>query len=105
MPKPQSEPNSKLEVDKLDIDKLHLEQDSPKEELIEVTDLLIPPPTIEEEEKATMDKTMEEMMKEEKKYQQEEEKYTLQEKICMVQLSEEAESYTGSKYSGYSYFG
>ena len=30
--KPQSEPNSKPEVDKLDINKLHLEQDSPKEE-------------------------------------------------------------------------
>ena len=35
--KSQSEPNSKLEVDKLDIDQLHLEQDSPKEEWIEVT--------------------------------------------------------------------
>ena len=32
VPKPQSEPDSKLEADKLDIDKLHLEQDSPKEE-------------------------------------------------------------------------
>ena len=32
LPKPQSEPNSKLEVEKLDIGKLHLEQSSPKEE-------------------------------------------------------------------------
>ena len=29
LPKPQSEPNSKPKVDKLDIDKLHVEQNSP----------------------------------------------------------------------------
>ena len=52
-PKPQSEPNSRPEVDKLDIDKIHLEQDSPKEEQIEVTDsLILPPTTSKEEEKA-----------------------------------------------------
>ena len=50
LPKPQSEPNSKPEVDKLDIDKLHLEQDSPKEEQIKVTNSLIPPPTTSKEE-------------------------------------------------------
>ena len=86
VPKPQSEPNSKPEVDKLDIDKLHLEQDSPKEEQIKVTDSLIPLPTTSEEEakatmQETMEETMEEMMEEKKKYQQEEVKYMLQEKI------------------------
>ena len=86
LPKPQSEPNSKPELDKLDIDKLHLEQDSPKEEWIEVNDSLIPlPTTSKEEEKATMEETIEEMMEAEKKYQQEEEKYTLQ-TICIGQL-------------------
>ena len=75
MPKPQSEPNSKPEVEKLDIDMLHLEQDSLKEEQIEATNSLIPPPTMsEEEEKATT----QEMMEVETRYQQEEEKYKLQ---------------------------
>ena len=73
MPKPQSEPNSKPEVDKLDLDKLLLEQDSPKEEQIEVTNSLIPPPTTsKEEEKATIEKAMEGMTEAENKYQQEE---------------------------------
>ena len=60
MPKPQSESDSKPEVDKSDIDKLQLEHVSPKEEQIEVTDSLIPPPTVsEEEEKAITEETME----------------------------------------------
>ena len=95
MPKPQSEPNLKLEVDKLDIDTLHLEQNSPKEEQIEVTNLLIPPPTTsKEEEKATMEETLKEMIEVEKNYQQEEEKCMQQEKIYIGQLSEEEESNT-----------
>ena len=44
LPKPQSEHDLKLEIDKLDIDKPHIEQGSPKEEWIEVTNSLIPPP-------------------------------------------------------------
>ena len=97
--KPQSEPNSKLEVD---IDKLNLEQDSPKEEWIKVTDSLILPPTmIEEEEKATT----EELMEVDIRYQQEEEKYMLWQKVYIGQLREEEESDTSSDYSGYSYFG
>ena len=105
LPKSQSEPSSKLGVDKLDIDKLHLEQDRPKEEQIEVTNSLIPPPTTgKEEEKVTMEETMEEMTEGEKKYQQEG-KYTLQEKIYIGQLSKEEERDTGSEYSCYSDFG
>ena len=86
MPKPQSKPDSKPEVDKLDIDRLQLEQNSPKEEQIKVTDSLIPPPmTSKEEEKAMMEEMMEETMEEitkvEKICQQEEETYVLQEKV------------------------
>ena len=101
MPKSQSEPDSKLEVDKLDIDKLYLEQDSPKEEQIEVTDSLIPSPTMSEEEEKAI---REEMMEAETRYQQEEEKYMLQWKIYVGQLSKEEESNTDLEYSGYSYF-
>ena len=101
MPNPQSESDSKLEVDKLDMDKLHLEHDIPQEEQIKVTDLLILPPTMDEEEKATIEETMEL----ETRYQQEEEKYVLQQKTYIGQLSDEEESNTSSEYSGYSYFG
>ena len=105
LPKPQSEPTLKIEVDKLDIDKVHLEQDNPKEEQIEVTNLLIPLPTTGKgEEKATTWESMEELTEVEKKYQQEDMKCVLHEKIYMDQLSEEEESDTGSEYSGYSYF-
>ena len=98
MPKPQSEPNSKPEVDKLEIGKLHLEQDSPKEEKIEVTDSLILPLTMSKEEEKAI---TEEVMEAETKYQQEEEKYALQQKIYVGQLSKEEESNTSSEYSGY----
>ena len=45
LPKPQSNPNSKPEVDKINMDKINLKHDNPQEELIQVTDLLILPPT------------------------------------------------------------
>ena len=45
--KPQSEPNSRPGVDKLDMDKLDLEHDNPQEEQIQVTDSLILAPTTE----------------------------------------------------------
>ena len=63
LPKPQSEPNPRTEVDKLDTDKLHIEQDSPKEEQVKVTDSLVPLP-MSEEERATMEETTEETTEE-----------------------------------------
>ena len=83
------------------MDNLALEHDNPKQEQIQVTDLLMLPPTMDEEEKATT----EEKMGAETRYQQKEETYMLQQKIYVGQLSEEEESDTGTKYSGYSYFG
>ena len=53
LPKPQTNPNSKLEVDKINMDKLNIEHDNSQQEQIQVTDSLILPPTMEEEEKAT----------------------------------------------------
>ena len=79
-PKSQSEPDPTTDVDKLDIDKLHIEQDSPQEIQDEVTDSLIQLP-MSEEEKATMgemkEETMEGLTEAEKRYQLEEEKYAL----------------------------
>ena len=53
LPEPQSNPNSKLEVDTINMDTLCLEHDNPQEEHIQVTDSLIPPPATDREEKAT----------------------------------------------------
>ena len=86
------------------MDKLHIEQDSPKEEQVEVTNSLILLP-MSEEEKIIMEKTMEELTEAEKTYQLEEEKYALHQKVYRGQLSNKEESDTGSVYSGYSYFG
>ena len=50
LPSPQYNPDWKPEeVDKINIDKLGLDPDNPQEELLQVTDSLIPPPTTEEE--------------------------------------------------------
>ena len=71
-PKSQSEPDPRTEVDKLDIDKLHIEQDGPKEEHVEVTISLIPLP-MSEEENATKEEATEELTEVEKRYQLQEE--------------------------------
>ena len=63
MLKPQSNLDSKPEVDKINMD-------NPPQEQIQVTDSLILPPTMDKEEKATT----EEKMDAETRYQQEEEK-------------------------------
>ena len=49
----QYNPDSKPEVDKINMDKLSLDHDNPQEELIQVTDSLILPPTMDKEEKTT----------------------------------------------------
>ena len=77
IPKLQSNPNSKPEVDKINMDKINLEHDNPQEEWIHITDLLILPATTDKEETATM----EEKTDTETRYQQEEENYELQQKI------------------------
>ena len=55
------------------MDKLSLDHDNPQEELIKVTNPLIPPSTMDKEEKATT----EEKTDAETRYQQEEEKYEI----------------------------
>ena len=85
LPKPQPNPNSKLEVDKINMEKLSLEHDNPQEEQIQITDSLIPPPKTDEIEKTTI----EEKTDARTRYQQEEEKYKLQQKVYIGQLSDE----------------
>ena len=102
LPKPQSEPDPTT-----DLDKLYIEQDSPKEKQFEVTDSLILLP-MSEDEKATlgemMEETMEGLTEVEKRYQLEEEKYALHQKVYVGQFSDEEESDMKSDYSGYSHF-
>ena len=84
LPKPQSEPNPRTEVDKLDTDKLHIEQDSHMEERDEVPSSLVVLP-ISEDKMATMEETMEETTEElteaEKRYQLKEEKYAPHQRV------------------------
>ena len=80
LPKPQSEPDLRAEVNKLDIDNLHIEWDSPKEEKVEVTDSLIPLP-MSKEKKPTKEETMEKLTETEKMFQLEEEKCALHQKV------------------------
>ena len=108
LPKPQSEPDPTTDIDKLDIDKLHIEQDSPKKKQVKVTGSLIPLP-MSEEEKATLGEITEEAMEglteAEKMYQLEEDNYALHQKVYIGQLSNEEERDTESDYSGYDHFG
>ena len=99
LPKPQSNPDSKWDIDKINMDKLGLKHDNLQEEHIQVTDSLILSPTMDEEDRATT----EEKIDAETRYQQGEEKYELIQKVYVGQLSDE-ESNTSSHYSGYSYF-
>ena len=47
LPKLQSESDPTTDIDKLDIDKLHIKQDSPQEKQVKVTNSLIPLPMSE----------------------------------------------------------
>ena len=106
LPKPKSEPDPTTDIDKLDIDKLHIELESPQEKQIEVINSLIPLP-MSKEEKATMGETKEEttegLTEVEKRYQLEEEKYALHKRVYVGQLSDK-ESDTKSDYSKYNHF-
>ena len=86
----------------------HIEQDSPKERQVKVTNSLIAL-SMSEEEKAMMGEmtkeTTEGLTEVEKGYQLEEEKYALHQKAYVGQLSDEEESDTELDYSGYSHLG
>ena len=86
LPPNQSNPNSKLEVDKINMDKLTLDYDNPQEEQIQVTNSLIPPPALDKQEKIT---TQEMPDVGTNSYQQEEEEYEPQWKIYVGQFSNE----------------
>ena len=103
LPKPQPNINQKTDIDGLALSKLQIAQDDPKEEQVNVTELLLPQPTTKALEEMT-EKTDDELTKAEKKYQQEEEKYAMYQRTCIGQLSEEEENDMESDYSGSSYF-
>ena len=44
MPRPQTDNDQKMDINEIAFSKLHISQNDPKEELVEVTDLLILPP-------------------------------------------------------------
>ena len=82
LPKQKSCPDPRTDIERLDIDNLYIEWDSPREEKVEVTDSLILLPT-SKEEKPTMEETMEELT--ETDYSQlQEEKYALHQKVYVT---------------------
>ena len=75
LPKPQPDIDQKTDIDGMDLSKLHIGQNDPKEEQVKVTESLIPPTTTEEE-KAPGDMTEntdDKLTEVEKRSQQEEE--------------------------------
>ena len=106
LPKPQPNINQKTHIDRMDFSKLHIGQNDPKEEQVEVTKSLIPLPKIDEKKapKEMTEKTDNELTKVEKRNQQEEEKYAMYQRAYTGQLSEEEESNMDSDYSESGYF-
>ena len=95
------------DIGKLDIERLHIGQDRPKQKQVKVTDSLIPLPMSEEEKLTTGEmtkETVEGLTEMEKRFQLEEEKYALHQKVYIGQLSDEEESDTKSDYSDYNHF-
>ena len=93
-PKPQTDIDKATDIDKVAFSKLQIRQGHPKDELIEVTDSLIPPPLTETPGDMTGKNNSKELSEAERKLQQEEEKYDLYQQIYIGKLSEEEESDT-----------
>ena len=84
---------------------MQIRQSNLKEELIEVTDSLIPsPPLMETPEDTKGNTDREELLKEEKRLQQEEEKYDIYRRVYIGQLSKEEESDMDSECLTYRHF-
>ena len=95
LPKPQPDIDQKTDIDGMDLGKLHIGQNDPKEKQIDVTASLIPLPTIEEEKALEeMTEKTAELTKVGKRNQQIEEKYMMYQRAYIEQLSEEEESDT-----------
>ena len=103
-PRLQTDIDQTSDVNKVAFSKLQFRQSNAKEELIEVTDSLIPPPPTETPEDMAGKNNSEELSEAERKLQQEEESYKQYHRVYMRQLSEEEESDTESDSSTYSYF-
>ena len=102
-PRPQTESDKTTDIDEVAFSKLQIRQSNLKEELIEVTDSLIPPPLVMETSgDMTGNANIEELSGAEKRHQQEEEKYDLYRKVYVGQLSNE-ESDMDSDGLTYSY--
>ena len=97
--------NQKTGVDGMDLTKLHIGQNDPKEKQVDVT--VINTTTDNRGRKGTRRndrKTDDELNKANKRNQQEEEKYVMYQRADIGQLSEEEESHTESDYLESGYF-
>ena len=102
-PRPQTNHDKTTDIDKVAFSKLQIRQSNPKEELIEVTDSLIPPPPVMETPgDMTGNANKEELSEVEKRLQQEGEKYNLYRRVYIGQLGNEEESVMDSETLTYS---
>ena len=95
-PKPQSDIDTTTDVKEVAFSKLQIGQSNLQQEVIEMTDSLIPPPPTETPGDMTGKNDGEELSDRERQLQQEEEKYDLYQRIYVGELSEEEESNTES---------
>ena len=101
-PRPQTNNNKTTDIGKVAFSKLQIGQSDPKEELIQVTDSLIPPPLSME---TPRDMPMERNYgKWKNRLQKEEEKYNLYRRVYVGHLSKEEKSDMDSDCLTYSYF-
>ena len=104
-PKPKMDTKQTIDIDKVPFSKLQTGQDDQKEELLEVTESLVPPPSMTEASDDTVENTNgEEMTEAERKLQKEEEKYEMYDRIYVGHLSEEEDSDMDTDDMGYTYF-
>ena len=93
-------------IDKITFNNLQIGQDNLKDELLEMTESLVPPPQVMETSGNTAENTnREEIMEAEKRLQREKEKYEMLNRKYMGQLSDEENSDMYRNDMGYTYFG
>ena len=75
MPKPQTDIDQKMDVNEITFSKLQIRQSDLKEELVEVTDSLIPPPMTRVLDDMVEKNDSDKLSDAERKQQQQQEKY------------------------------
>ena len=104
-PKPKTDMEQTMNIDKIPFSRLQIGQDVQKDEPLEVTDLLVPPPLITETlEDMTENNDREGLMEAERKLQREEEENKMYIQISVGPFSDKEDSDTDTDDTAYTYF-